>query len=68
MSVEVWTKEEAARRARISERYLSKLIAEQEGPEVLRIGRRVLVRSDAFKAWIERMSRRQQPQGARAQS
>lgn len=48
MGFEMLTKNEAASRARISRRFLDKRIQAGDGPEVLHIGRRVLVRSDAL--------------------
>lgn len=62
MRFEVWTKNEAAERARISPRTLSKRIAAGDGPDVLRIGRRVLVRSDALQAWLEQLSQHPVPE------
>jgi len=56
MSFEVLTKDEAAARVRITRRFLDKRIKAGDGPDVLHIGRRVLVRSDALQAWLERLS------------
>ena len=56
MSFEVLTKDEAAKRACISRRFLDKRIAAGEGPAVMHIGTRALVRSDALQAWLERLS------------
>jgi len=56
MNLEVLTKDEAAARVRITRRFLNKRIKAGEGPDVLHIGRRVLVRSDALQAWLERLS------------
>ncbi len=56
MGFDILTKDEAAGRARISRRYLDKRIKAGDGPEVLHIGRRTLVRSDALQAWLERLS------------
>lgn len=56
MSFELLTKDEAASRVRISRRFLDKCIKAGDGPEVLHIGRRALVRSDAFQAWLEQLA------------
>ena len=53
MGFELLTKDEVAKRTHISRRYLERRIAEGTGPETLHVGRRVLVRSDAFAAWID---------------
>ncbi len=53
MGFELLTKDEVAARVHISRRYLERRIASGTGPETLQVGRRVLVRSDAFQAWIE---------------
>ena len=53
MSFQVFTRKEAAEQARISPRFLDKQIKAGCGPDVIRIGRRVLVRSDAFQAWLD---------------
>mgnify|MGYP002785507725 FL=1 len=41
-----------ADRLRVSKRHLAKIMAEGKGPPVVRIGRRVLVRPPAFRAWL----------------
>lgn len=64
MSFEVLTKDEAAGRARISRRYLDKLVKAGDGPEILHIGRRALVRSDALQAWLERLTAQQHGKAA----
>jgi len=56
MAFELLTKDEVAARTRISRRYLDKRIAAGTGPEVVHVGRRALVRSDAFQAWLEQLS------------
>ena len=66
MAFELLTKDEAASQARISRRYLDKRIAAGTGPDVLHIGRRALVRSDAFAAWIEGLSAQSQRKDAAA--
>jgi len=50
---ELLTKSEAAKRARITERTLDRHIAAGSGPILVRIGRRVLVRADDMRAWID---------------
>ena len=47
---------EAAAKAGISKRYMEIRIAEGTGPEVTRIGRRVLVRDDRLDAWLEQLT------------
>lgn len=64
MDFEVLTKDEAASRARITRRFLDKRIKAGEGPEVLHIGRRALVRSDALQAWLERLTAQQHGKAA----
>jgi hypothetical protein len=54
MAFNVLTRDEAAKIARISPRHLDRLIAAETGPEVTRIGRRVLISSDSFREWIKR--------------
>ncbi len=54
MQFEILTTAEAAQRARITPRFFQKRIAAGDGPDLTRIGRRVLVRSDALQAWLER--------------
>jgi hypothetical protein len=49
MPFDVLTREEAALKARISQRSLDRHIANGSGPAVTRIGRRVLVQSDSFR-------------------
>lgn len=56
MGFEFFTKDEVAARVHISRRYLERRIAAGTGPETLQIGRRVLVRSDALQAWIEKLT------------
>lgn len=64
MDFEVLTKDEAASRARITRRFLDKRIKAGEGPDVLHIGRRALVRSDALQAWLERLTVQQHEKAA----
>ncbi len=64
MDFEVLTKNEAASRARITRRFLDKRIKAGEGPDVLHIGRRALVRSDALQAWLERLTVQQHGKAA----
>lgn len=56
MAFELLTKDEVAARTRISRRYLDKRVAAGTGPEVMHIGQRALVRSDAFQAWLEQLA------------
>jgi len=56
MDFELLTKDEVAERTHVSRRYLEQRIAAGTGPATLHIGRRVLVRSDALQAWLERLS------------
>lgn len=67
MSFDLLTKDEAAARTRVSRRYLERRIAAGTGPEVMHIGRRVLVRSDALQAWLDGLAA-QQPKVAPAMS
>jgi excisionase family DNA binding protein len=64
MDFEVLTKDEAASRARITRRFLDKRIKAGEGPDVLHIGRRALVRSDALQTWLERLTVQQHGKAA----
>lgn len=64
MDFEVLTKDEAASRARITRRFLDKRIKAGEGPDVLHIGRRALVRSDALQAWLEQLTVQQHGKAA----
>lgn len=64
MGFDILTKDEAAGRARISRRYLDKRIKAGDGPEILHIGRRTLVRSDALEAWLERLTVQQHVKAA----
>lgn len=56
MGFEILTKEEAASRAKISPRFLHKQIKDGIGPATFQLGRRVLVRSGALQAWLEKRS------------
>jgi excisionase family DNA binding protein len=49
---EVLTIEEAAEAVRISRRHLHKLMAEGDGPPVIRLGRRKLIRREALNQWL----------------
>lgn len=61
MGFELLTKDEVAKRTHVSRRYIEQRIAAGTGPETLHVGRRVLVSSDAFQAWIERLASQQRP-------
>jgi excisionase family DNA binding protein len=50
---ELLTKREAATRARITERTLDRHIAAGSGPTLVRIGRRVLIRAEDIRNWID---------------
>ena len=56
MSFQMFTRKEAAKQARISPRFLDMQIKAGCGPDVTRIGRRVLVRADKFADWIEKLT------------
>ncbi len=64
MSFEVLTKKEAAKRARISSRFLDVQIKAGMGPAITRIGRRSLVRSDELQEWLERCTVPQRDEAA----
>ncbi len=66
MGFELLTKDEVAKRTHISRRYLEMRIAAGTGPETLHVGRRVLVRSDAFQAWIDGLTAQSQRRNAAA--
>ena len=68
MSFQMFTRKEAAEQARISPRFLDMQIKAGCGPDVTRIGRRVLVRSDAFQAWIEGLTAQSQRADAAAEA
>jgi excisionase family DNA binding protein len=53
MTFEILTRDEAAKKARISTRYLDQQIAKGAGPAITRIGGRVLVRTDALQDWLD---------------
>jgi excisionase family DNA binding protein len=59
MGFEFFTMDEVAARVHISRRYLEQRVAAGTGPETLHVGRRVLVRSDAFARWVEGLSQSQ---------
>ncbi len=61
MGFELLTMDEAAKQARISRRYLNQRIADGTGPARVFMGRRPLLRSDAFQAWLEGLT--EQPPG-----
>ncbi len=64
MNVELLTANEVAKQARISRRTLDKRIKAGTGPAVLRMGCKVLVRSDALEAWLERLTVQQHVKAA----
>lgn len=57
MGFELLTMDEAAKQARVSRRYLNQRIADGTGPARIFMGRRPLVRSDAFQAWLEGLAK-----------
>jgi hypothetical protein len=53
----VWlTFAESAEKARITPRYLHMRIADGTGPEVTKVGRRVLIREDRLDAWLDQQT------------
>ena len=66
MSFQMFTRKEAAEQARISPRFLDMQIKAGCGPDVTRIGRRVLVRADKFADWIEKLTAESQRTDAAA--
>ena len=50
------TKNEVARKARISRRFLDMRIAAGTGPQVVHIDRRALVRSSDLAAWLDSLT------------
>lgn len=60
MSFQMFTRKEAAEQARISPRFLDMQIKAGCGPDVTRIGRRVLVSRDAFEVWIGKLTTQSQ--------
>ena len=64
MSFQMFTRKEVAEQARISPRFLDMQIKAGCGPDVTRIGRRVLVSRDAFEAWIGKLTAQSQHQAA----
>ncbi len=51
-SLEAVTIEEAADLIRVSRRHLQKLMADGEGPPVIQLGRRRIIRRDALLQWL----------------
>jgi excisionase family DNA binding protein len=43
---------EAAGAARISQGHLQALLQRSEGPAIIRLGRRVIIRREALQAWL----------------
>ena len=50
------TKDEVAKRTRITRRFLDMRIAAGTGPQVVHIDRRALVRADALQAWLDSLT------------
>jgi excisionase family DNA binding protein len=53
MPADVITLNEAAAAARISRRHLHTLISRGDGPPVVQLGRRKLIRLDSLDAWLK---------------
>jgi excisionase family DNA binding protein len=51
-SVEALTIEETAEVLRVSRRHLHKLMADGNGPPVVRLGRRKIIRREALQQWL----------------
>jgi len=51
-SVEALTIEEAAEALRVSQRHLHKILADDNGPPVVRLGRRKIIRREALHQWL----------------
>jgi excisionase family DNA binding protein len=51
-SVEALTIEETAEVLRVSRRHLHKLMAGGDGPPVVRLGRRSIIRREALQQWL----------------
>jgi excisionase family DNA binding protein len=51
-SVDVLTLEEAAGALRVSQRHLHKIMADGNGPPVVRLGRRKLIRRETLQQWL----------------
>ena len=52
MSTETLTILEAAAALKVSRRHLQSLLAKGEGPPVIRLGRRRIIRRDALNHWL----------------
>ena len=62
--VQLLTRGEAARKARISASTLGKLIRSDRGPVVTRIGGRLFVRPEHLESWIDRCAESPDPDPA----
>ena len=51
-SADVLTLEETAGVLRVSQRHLHKIMADGNGPPVVRLGRRKLIRREALQQWL----------------
>jgi excisionase family DNA binding protein len=49
---ETLTLEEAAGALRVSQRHLFKILADGNGPPVVRLGRRKIIRREALQQWL----------------
>lgn len=52
LGVETLTIKEAAALVRVSRRHFHKLMADGEGPPVIRLGRRTIIRREALQQWL----------------
>jgi excisionase family DNA binding protein len=50
--VDALTMEEAAEALRVSRRHLHKLMTDGDGPPVVRLGRRKIIRREALQQWL----------------
>ncbi len=50
---EALTIEEAAEFIRVSQRHLHKLMSKGDGPPVIQLGRRRIIRREALRQWLE---------------
>lgn len=57
LSSEALTIEETAALMRVSKRHLHKLMADGDGPPVVQLGRRKIIRREALRQWLEARER-----------
>jgi excisionase family DNA binding protein len=53
------TRKEAATLARVCPLTLDRLIKAQDGPAIIRVGRRILIRRTEFERWLDSKTERQ---------